>query len=308
MSFTNATSVANSTFDSGLIAARYGAHYSGRNFSRYNFTYSVYDGGSNVSGPSAGAAMTLLAISAFENKPLKSDLTITGTISPDGTIGQIGGAIDKVAAASAAGLRFVLVPRVAPGSIEEGAYFIAQTEYHLPLIEVSNVSQAAGYEFGNLDGAGKGITVNFSENYTVGNLTQALLNCSNSCDETPFAALANYTINLTRSEILNLSALPGFGGAAGQLINDTYQAYMIHQAGYVLHIGGHSLPQLSRRLLPEQLQHEQDRCPGLHAERPDGLLGPHGAAAHLRQLRVRHRRRAQAGMGQLHDKLHAGRL
>jgi len=48
----------------------------------------------------------------------------------------------------------------------------------------------------------------------------------------PFASLANYTINLTRSEILNLSALPGFGGAAGQLINDTYQADMIHQAGY----------------------------------------------------------------------------
>ena len=205
VSFTNSESVANDTYDSAYTAARYGSFYSGRNFSRYNFAYSIYDQGNNVSGPSAGAAMTLLAISAFGNRPLRSDFTITGTISPDGTIGQIGGALDKVSAAAASRLDLVLVPQASPGSIEQGVYYIAQIEYGIPIVEVANISQAAAYAFGTASGTADEVSVNFSNDYMVAALPQASPNCSNGCNEAPFSAFTNYTISMTKSQIRNLS-------------------------------------------------------------------------------------------------------
>ncbi|MHC1600558.1 MAG: S16 family serine protease, partial [Candidatus Methanospirareceae archaeon] len=48
-----------------------------------------------VDGPSAGALMTTLIIAALENLTLPGDITMTGTISPDGHVGEIGGVIYK---------------------------------------------------------------------------------------------------------------------------------------------------------------------------------------------------------------------
>ncbi len=232
VSFTNPSAVANSTHDSAYVAARYGSSYAGRNFSRYNFVYTVTDLGNNVSGPSAGAAMALLAVSAFRGVAMRPDFTITGTINSDGTIGQIGGAIDKVAAASAAGLDLILVPSAGQGSLEQGVYYIAQSKYRIPVVEVPNMSQAAAYAFGSMSGVANEVTMNFSANYRAGALPQARLACSNGCDESPFAAFTNYTINITLAQASGLSALPGFGTAGSQLTGVAGQASMIHQKGY----------------------------------------------------------------------------
>jgi hypothetical protein len=64
-----------------------------------------------VDGPSAGALMTLLAISAVGGKPLREDLTLTGTIDKDGNVGAIGGIPEKAQAAKEAGKSLFLVPR-----------------------------------------------------------------------------------------------------------------------------------------------------------------------------------------------------
>ncbi|HMK16048.1 MAG TPA: S16 family serine protease [Methanomicrobiales archaeon] len=64
-----------------------------------------------VDGPSAGALMTLLAISAIEGKPLREDLTLTGTIDQDGNVGAIGGIPEKAQAAKDAGKSLLLLPR-----------------------------------------------------------------------------------------------------------------------------------------------------------------------------------------------------
>jgi predicted S18 family serine protease len=66
---------------------------------------------SAVDGPSAGALMTLLVISAIEGKSLPEDMTITGTIDQDGKIGEIGGIIEKAQAAKDNGKRLLLIPR-----------------------------------------------------------------------------------------------------------------------------------------------------------------------------------------------------
>ncbi len=232
VNFVNASQIANDTHFSAYTAARYASQYTGKNFSKYDFTYSIEDGGSNVSGPSAGAAMTLLAISAFRNTPLRTSFTITGTISPGGSIGEIGGAIDKISAASGGGLTLMLVPWVPQGNIEQGIYYVGQEEYGIPVVEVSNISQAASYAFGNSSGVPNEVTVNFTSQYNVNGLPAAPLNCSNGCDQAPFSALANYTIATTRSQIANISGF-GAGLVGRQLANVTNQATQIGDKGYL---------------------------------------------------------------------------
>ncbi|MEM2974328.1 MAG: S16 family serine protease, partial [Candidatus Micrarchaeia archaeon] len=44
-----------------------------------------------IDGPSAGAAMTILMLSALKNEQLRQDFAITGTIEENGNIGSVGG-------------------------------------------------------------------------------------------------------------------------------------------------------------------------------------------------------------------------
>ncbi|MFH1106882.1 MAG: S16 family serine protease [Candidatus Micrarchaeota archaeon] len=64
-----------------------------------------------VGGPSAGAAMTIAAIAAIQNKTLPADVAMTGTVEEDGSVGQVGGVLEKAEAAAEAGIRLFLVPR-----------------------------------------------------------------------------------------------------------------------------------------------------------------------------------------------------
>jgi hypothetical protein len=63
-----------------------------------------------VDGPSAGALMTLLAISAIDGKPLREEVTLTGTIDKEGKVGAIGGIPEKAQAAKDAGKSLILIP------------------------------------------------------------------------------------------------------------------------------------------------------------------------------------------------------
>ncbi len=66
----------------------------------------------SIGGPSAGLMFTLQVYSQVANKDLKKGRTIagTGTISPDGTVGPIGGIDKKVYAASAEGATIFFAP------------------------------------------------------------------------------------------------------------------------------------------------------------------------------------------------------
>lgn len=64
-----------------------------------------------VDGPSAGALMTLLTISAIKNTPLNESVTLTGTIDNEGNIGEIGGVLEKAEAVKAGGKTLFLIPR-----------------------------------------------------------------------------------------------------------------------------------------------------------------------------------------------------
>lgn len=66
---------------------------------------------STVDGASAGALMTIITHAAATGEPLWENRTLTGTINPDGSIGAVGGVIEKARAAKEAGKDLLLLPR-----------------------------------------------------------------------------------------------------------------------------------------------------------------------------------------------------
>ncbi|MEM4250982.1 MAG: S16 family serine protease [Candidatus Bathyarchaeia archaeon] len=117
-----------------------------------------------LDGPSAGAAITVALITAIRNQTVDSTAFITGTISPDGSVGRIGGVLEKAAAAAKFGARRFLVPtgqstavtyrteksQPAPGltiittrpelvSVED---YLREQGFSLEVREVANIMQA----------------------------------------------------------------------------------------------------------------------------------------------------------------------
>jgi len=70
-----------------------------------------FPGGSPVDGPSAGAAMALVAVSALTGRPVDGACAVTGEITVQGLIKPVGGVPSKVEAARQAGLQRVYIPR-----------------------------------------------------------------------------------------------------------------------------------------------------------------------------------------------------
>jgi ATP-dependent Lon protease len=62
-------------------------------------------------GPSAGIAMTMALASLFSNRPVRSDVGMTGEITLRGRILPVGGIKMKVLSAHRAGLTTVILPR-----------------------------------------------------------------------------------------------------------------------------------------------------------------------------------------------------
>jgi predicted S18 family serine protease len=82
----------------------------GTDFSSKDVVFTFESNGTgSVDGESAGAAMALCLISEISGRKTNPGVSITGTINLDGTIGEIGGIIPKVTAASVVS-SVVLVP------------------------------------------------------------------------------------------------------------------------------------------------------------------------------------------------------
>lgn len=222
-----------STLSSAQTAARYAASYLGVNFNEYNFNYTILNSDTeNVSGPSAGAAMTVLAISALNGKPLANNFTMTGTINSNGSIGLIGGVYDKVSAAKSAGMKFVLVPAAPANSDEDMLYTLVQDEFGLPLVQVQNISSALGFAMYGKSVKGMGSTYTPFVNYKVQDLGNASVYCTQACNGQAFNGLVNFTFNLTRREIGTLSSAPGFSNVSEQLSKVLNQSAMEAEKGY----------------------------------------------------------------------------
>jgi PDZ domain-containing protein len=92
----------------------------------------------NIGGPSAGLAFTLGIIDELSTTDLTGGQVIaaTGTIEPNGTIGDVGGVAQKTAAVRKAGAVAFLVP---PGEYQEA---LEHAGSHLKVIKVTTLEQA----------------------------------------------------------------------------------------------------------------------------------------------------------------------
>jgi len=69
------------------------------------------EGGVSKDGPSAGTALTVLFYSLYMNKKIRNDIAITGEISLQGKVLEIGGLEEKLQGAKTAGIKLAIIPK-----------------------------------------------------------------------------------------------------------------------------------------------------------------------------------------------------
>ncbi|MCL5009522.1 MAG: hypothetical protein M1433_00880 [Candidatus Parvarchaeota archaeon] len=80
------------------------------NCDNYNFYYYIQSESPQISGPSAGAAFAVAAMSILTGHPLNPKVAMTGTANPDGSIGLVGDVAAKSEAAANQGMTLFLYP------------------------------------------------------------------------------------------------------------------------------------------------------------------------------------------------------
>lgn len=96
-------------------------------------------------GPSAGVAMFIALASLFVNKPVRSDVAMTGEISLRGLVLPVGGIKEKVIAAAAAGIRTVMLPARNRKDLDE---IPASARAQLEFVFLDDAGQAAAIAIG----------------------------------------------------------------------------------------------------------------------------------------------------------------
>ncbi len=105
-----------------------------------DFFYIIKGNFPMIGGPSAGAAMAVLTLADLMGIDINSNVSITGTINPDGSIGSVGGVREKVLVAQENGITTFLIPK---GQYSELANLSFNNGFRV--VEVSTLSEAFYY-------------------------------------------------------------------------------------------------------------------------------------------------------------------
>ncbi|MGE5559922.1 MAG: Lon family ATP-dependent protease [Chloroflexota bacterium] len=92
-------------------------------------------GGGQIDGPSAGAAILLVILSALQGRPIRQDVAVTGELSIQGKLKAVGGIAEKIYGAKQAGIKRVIVP-------SENAKDVPAAITGIEVIPVSDVEEA----------------------------------------------------------------------------------------------------------------------------------------------------------------------
>jgi predicted S18 family serine protease len=116
------------------------------NCNKYNFYYYITSSSANISGPSAGAAFSIVAMSILTGKSLNSQVAMTGTANPDGSIGLVGDVAAKSEAAASQGIKVFLYPAYepSPDNITQSAISY-DAKLGMVTIPINSVYQAYQY-------------------------------------------------------------------------------------------------------------------------------------------------------------------
>jgi len=123
---------------SAETAVRVASEITGEDLSKYDVIFDFRINGSLLGGPSAGAAMTVVAIAAIENASVRDDAVITGTIEGDGSIGDYEKVVEE---RSFGGIKLYEI-RYVPAYLNLSEYM---SSYGLQVVEVSNIQEAMSY-------------------------------------------------------------------------------------------------------------------------------------------------------------------
>jgi hypothetical protein len=86
------------------------ANVTGEDLSRYDIIYALQANATVIGGPSAGAPIAIATIAALLNRTIDGSVLITGSVNHDGSIGPVGGVLEKALASREAGADAMLVP------------------------------------------------------------------------------------------------------------------------------------------------------------------------------------------------------
>jgi len=116
--------------------------------SNYDFFYTIRSNSEIVGGPSGGAAMAVATLASLLDLQINNHILITGTINPDGSIGPIGGIVEKAQISSEKGGLFLIpegqsLVEIDNGSIDAKKY--AKENFNLSIVEVRDIKEAFGY-------------------------------------------------------------------------------------------------------------------------------------------------------------------
>lgn len=103
----------------------------------------VPDGAAPKEGPSAGVTMTTALVSALTDRPVRSDLAMTGEVTLRGRVLPIGGLKEKVLAAHRVGIRTVIIPRANLKDLADIPTIVRQQMTFVPVRTIAEVLDQA---------------------------------------------------------------------------------------------------------------------------------------------------------------------
>ena len=121
--------------------------------SKYDYFYTIRADSPVIGGPSAGAALTIATMASIKQLDIEPGVMMTGMINPDGTVGPVGGIIEKIMGANAKGIKVFLIPsgqsvvQIIQGDKIETINVIdyAKSRWGITVIEVDDAVDALWY-------------------------------------------------------------------------------------------------------------------------------------------------------------------
>jgi len=101
-----------------------------------------------VEGPSAGAALATMTYALIENRTLRQDTIMTGTIGPSGSVGPVGGLYEKMKGAASKGAKYFITP--VENIYEMFLLKNAEATYGITVLQATTVEEIIGFMTQNL--------------------------------------------------------------------------------------------------------------------------------------------------------------
>jgi predicted S18 family serine protease len=136
-----------STQDSIAQAVSYAQGLAGTEACDVLVNFSTTEAADYLEGPSAGAALSVMAYALLENRTMRQDTIMTGTIDPEGDVGPVGGVYEKAVGVAQGSAKYFITP--AENFYEALLLENVENEYGLTVLQAQNLSQILGFMLDN---------------------------------------------------------------------------------------------------------------------------------------------------------------